>query len=98
MNTFSNSLGAIHETTPFEEIPKFQHICIVTNFPLMCQFNYKVSRQIYIFIYTQTHGNAGILRDKTMGNKLIYIPNDNKQITYHFCKSKFTIEKLKTTK
>ena len=37
---------------------------------------------------------SGILRDKTMSNKLIYIPNDNTQ-NYPFCRLQLVVESFK---
>ena len=49
-------------------------------------------------IYTQGHADRPwILRDKTMGNKLMYNPNDDKQ-RYPLCRSKSLIDKFEHCK
>ena len=52
----------------------------------------KLLALVYAVVYTPKEVKPGILGDKTMGNKLMYIPNDVKQ-NYTYCRSKAFVKK-----
>ena len=55
----------------------------------------KLSRIPRLDFYMDRY-NTGVLRDKTMDDKLIYIPNYDKQY-YHFCRFDYLLKRLDTS-